>query len=64
MTLAGYRVASLSGSGIAGCSAFSTCTSSASASLAFEVDATCAVRVYVLGNAACSDKDNLVVVEG
>ena len=63
--LAGFRTAVLS-SGLGSCSVspFASCTNTAGATIAIETDASCLVRIYVLGDTACSVADKLTIVDG
>ena len=68
---AGFRVAKLSASSPLSDSAAcgfnlfsSTCSTLNSRVIAFETFPTCEVRMYILGDSACSDTDNLVVYNG
>lgn len=42
----------------------STCTYTANRTLTFETDPSCLVRMYVLGDAACSGADQMTIVDG
>ena len=63
--LAGFRTAVLSsGLGSRSVSPFASCTNTAGATIAIETDASCLVRIYVLGDTACSVADKLTIVDG
>ena len=40
------------------------CSATAGRTVAFETDASCLVRVYVLGDPSCSQTDNMTIVDG
>lgn len=65
-TTAGYRLFSADAD-LAACAVlnpFSTCETTANKVFAVEIDGSCAVRVFVLGDTKCSQMEELAVVQG
>lgn len=63
---AGYRIYSVD-TDLASCAVlnpFSTCESTQGKAMAFEIDGSCAVRVFVLGDSKCSQVEETAVVQG